>query len=152
MERYLKDVLGSSKFEGVCANRSTTMGSIRGKGNKTTELKLRMAFVRAGLSGFRLHATYLPGRPDFFFENGKLAVFVDGCFWHGCQKCGHVPKTRSAFWSAKFERNKKRDTQTTRSLRKNGVKVLRFWEHQLKSSPSLDAAVKRVQNRLYKET
>jgi len=121
------------------------MGSIRGKGNKTTELKLRMGFVRAGLRGFRLHVGHLPGKPDFFFENAKLAIFVDGCFWHGCPKCGHIPKTRSAFWIAKFERNQGRDRKNIRLLKSNGIKVIRFWEHQLKAASDLRRAVARIQ-------
>ena len=144
MERYLKDVLGSSKFDGVCANRSRTMGSIRGKGNKTTELKLRMGFVRAGLCGFRLHVGDLPGKPDFFFESAKLAVFVDGCFWHGCPTCGHVPKTRSKFWAAKLLKNRERDEKKAGQLEELGIRVLRFWEHDLKNQSALNSTILQV--------
>jgi len=133
MERYLKDVLGSSKFDDVGETRSRTMGAIRGKGNKTTELRLRMAFVRAGLRDWHLHNRELPGRPDFFFPEKRVAVFVDGCFWHGCARCGHTPKTRSFFWTAKFERNKQRDRRNLRLLNALGIRVVRFWEHQLKT-------------------
>lgn len=147
MERYLKDVLGSRKFEDVCTTRSRTMAAIRGKGNKSTELRLRMALVRLGIAGWHLHSRALPGKPDFFFENERVAVFVDGCFWHGCPKCGHTPKTRSAFWVAKFERNKERDRRNVRSLMNSGIEVVRLWEHQLKSPQGLAGAVRRIQKK-----
>jgi DNA mismatch endonuclease (patch repair protein) len=117
------------------------MASIKGKGNKTTELKLRMGLVRAGLRGFRLHAAHLPGKPDFFFENAKLAIFVDGCFWHGCPMCGHVPKTRSKFWAAKLLRNRERDERNAGKLGQLGIRVLRYWEHDLKNQSALKSTV-----------
>jgi DNA mismatch endonuclease Vsr len=126
------------------------MGAIKGKGNKTTEVRLRMALVRQGLGGFRLHAAQLPGRPDFYFSSEQVAVFVDGCFWHGCPICGHTPKTRSAFWLAKFERNQARDRKNVRLLRIGGIKVIRFWEHQLNNAPDLRRAVARIQRNILK--
>jgi DNA mismatch endonuclease (patch repair protein) len=124
------------------------MGAIRSKGNKTTELRLRMALIRAGISGWKLHDRSLAGTPDFSFVRAKLAVFVDGCFWHGCSRCGHTPKTRSAFWTAKFERNQARDIRTARQLRKQGFKVIRFWEHQIKQSGGLQKAISKIAGRL----
>ncbi len=144
MERYLQRVLGSSKFEGVCSTRSKTMGAIRGKGNKTTERVLRMALVRDGVSGWHLHSKELPGKPDFFFPEQKVAIFVDGCFWHGCARCGHTPHTRSEFWKAKFERNQTRDRRVARQLRKAGVSVIRLWEHQLKTGKGIESAMRRI--------
>jgi len=144
MERYLHDVLGSTKFADVDVVRSKTMSAIRGKGNKTTELTLRMALIRAGVSGWRLHAADVLGRPDFFFPREAVAVFVDGCFWHGCSRCGHTPKTRSAFWAAKFARNKARDRRTTRKLRTGGIHVIRLWEHQLKTPRSRRASIELI--------
>ena len=107
------------------------MSSVRGKHNKTTELILRMALVREGMKGWVLHGQ-MRGRPDFFFPKRKLAVFVDGCFWHGCQKCGHVPKQNNLYWAAKLKRNRQRDIATNQNLRVSGVRVLRFWERELK--------------------
>ena len=148
MERYLQRILGSSKFDGVCATRSKTMGAIRGKGNKTTERALRMAFVRSGISGWHLHVKELPGKPDFFFPKQRLAVFVDGCFWHGCSQCGHTPLTRSEFWKAKFERNQARDKRVTRQLRASGIAVIRLWEHQLTAGAALKRAMRHVSAQL----
>ena len=109
MERRLKSHLPEGKFVGVSIHRARIMSAIRGKSNRTTELRLRMALVRSGIEGWTLHSSALPGKPDFCFPKSRVAVFVDGCFWHGCDRCGHVPKTRSAFWQAKFERNQERD-------------------------------------------
>lgn len=78
-----------------------------------------------------MHVLDLPGKPDFFFPSEKLAVFVDGCFWHGCPTCGHVPKSNSAFWRAKIQRNRERDESATEKLEAIGIKVIRFWEHEL---------------------
>lgn len=133
MESRLKSYLPGGKFVSVSLERSRIMSSIRGKSNKSTERRLRMAFVRHGLSGWVLQTGDLPGKPDFFFPQARVAVFVDGCFWHCCRRCGHVPKTRSQFWQAKLERNRSRDSTTNRRLRQAGVRVLRFWEHDLQS-------------------
>ncbi|MHB8974086.1 MAG: PDDEXK family nuclease [Pirellulaceae bacterium] len=85
------------------------MRAVRGRGNKSTETRLRLALVRAGISGWRLHAKEVHGKPDFFFPAASLAVFVDGCFWHGCPRCGHIPKAHALFWRTKIDRNKHRD-------------------------------------------
>lgn len=107
------------------------MGKVRGKGNRTTELRLRFALVREGIRGWKLHIRTLPGKPDFYFPDFKLAVFVDGCFWHGCETCGHIPNTNRRFWSAKLERNQSRDAKATKDLQQMGCQVIRFWEHEL---------------------
>jgi DNA mismatch endonuclease (patch repair protein) len=103
-----------------------------------------MALVKAGVRGWRLHPEELPGRPDFYFENAKIAIFVDGCYWHGCPKCGHIPKTRSAFWEAKIKRNQERDKMNNLGLRKLGTKSLRIWEHELKDKKNLDKVIDKI--------
>lgn len=144
MERYLKNALRSSKFSGVDEKRARIMAAIRGKGNRTTELALRMAMVRCGIAGWTMHRTDVPGKPDFYFEKLRLAVFVDGCFWHGCPSCCHVPKTRRNYWKAKFERNQARDHATGMLLKREGIRILRIWEHALKSNSERTAAAKKV--------
>lgn len=124
--------------------RSRIMSAIRGKHNRTTELQLRMALLRNRVRGWRLHVKTLPGTPDFYFEKEKVAVFVDGCYWHGCPKCGHVPKTRSGFWKAKIGRTQERDKKKRLELRKIGVFPLRIWEHDLKKTAGLNKAVSRI--------
>lgn len=94
-----------------------------------------VSLVRAGLRGWSMHPDLL-GKPDFYFPRPRLAIFVDGCFWHGCKKCGHVPRTRSEFWRAKLERNQQRDRRVVKRLRSQGVQVIRIWEHRL-NTPAL---------------
>ena len=80
------------------------------------------------------HSTFnsqLTVRPDFVFRRERLAVFVDGCFWHGCPEHFRRPKSRQKFWDAKFARNQERDRLVTRALRAAGWRVLRLWEHEL---------------------
>lgn len=69
-------------------------------------------------------------RADLVFRGPRVAVFVDGCFWHGCPKHGMNPRTNTAFWSAKLARNRERDAETDDLLRAAGWVVLRFWEHE----------------------
>jgi len=71
------------------------------------------------------------GRPDFVFPARRLAVFVDGCFWHGCPRHGTMPKGNRSFWRAKITRNRERDREVGAELRRLGWKVLRVWEHEL---------------------
>jgi DNA mismatch endonuclease (patch repair protein) len=117
------------------AKRSEVMSLIRGKGNKETENALLALFRQNKITGWRRHLP-LPGRPDFAFPKQKVAVFVDGCFWHGCPKCYSRPKTNRAFWDKKRENNMARDRRVTRQLRRQGWKVIRIWQHALQKSPN----------------
>ena len=146
MEKALRKQLPGGAFKGVSQKRSQAMAAVKDRDNKTTERRLRLALVRAGISGWKLHSGNVLGSPDFFFPEYKLAVFVDGCFWHGCPQCGHYPKTNSAFWKTKIERNRERDGHTTLRLQESGYKVLRFWEHELQDA--LTHCVRRIQNEL----
>ena len=103
-----------------------------------------MALVKAGIKGWVLHPPGIFGKPDFFFVKKKLAIFVDGCFWHGCKSCGHIPKTRYAFWKFKIERNQTRATLVKDNLRKQSIKVMRVWEHSLNNPFKINALVKKV--------
>ena len=116
--------------------RSRNMSAIRSRGNRTTEKAVRFCLVRAGIRGWELHSSALPGRPDFVFHKERLAVFIDGCYWHGCPKCYRAPTTNKSYWSQKLIRNVTRDRAITRILRKGGWRVVRFWEHQSKKSAS----------------
>jgi DNA mismatch endonuclease (patch repair protein) len=106
------------------------MSRIRGKGNKDTELALINIFRRHGITGWRRNYP-LFGHPDFVFRKARLAVFVDGCFWHGCPSHCTTPKSNRAFWIKKLASNKARDRRVTRTLKSKGWHVLRIWEHAL---------------------
>lgn len=125
------------------AKRSALMATIRSRRNKSTELELVKIFRLNGITGWRRHIP-LVGRPDFAFRQQRVAVFVDGCFWHGCPKHATFPATRRAFWLAKFARNKARDRLVTRTLRKNGWRVLRIWEHELRKPVRVLARIRNV--------
>ncbi len=112
------------------AKRSEVMSRIRGRGNKDTELALAKLFRTQRITGWRRNQRIF-GKPDFIFPKLKLAVFVDGCFWHGCPKHGTQPKGNRSFWKKKFARNKARDRIVNRTLRQHGWKVLRIWQHEL---------------------
>ncbi|MCE9635630.1 MAG: very short patch repair endonuclease [Planctomycetes bacterium] len=93
------------------------------------EVALRRALHRAGVR-FRLHAAGLPGRPDIVLVKARVAVFVDGCFWHGCPEHFVQPKTNSTFWLEKVQTNQERDRRVDGVLRAAGWSVVRVWEHE----------------------
>ena len=132
LEKILKNKLKAGRFVNVPLKRSKTMAAIKGHGNITTERRLRLALVRKGIKGWKLHPRGVAGNPDFFFPAYQIAVFVDGCFWHGCPKCGHIPKTNRAFWKEKISRTKQRDRETNTRLESEGTHVVRFWEHEVR--------------------
>jgi DNA mismatch endonuclease, patch repair protein len=115
--------------------RSQIMAANRSKNTHSTERRLRSALASAHISGWRLNAKDLPGKPDFVFDNEKVAIFVDGCFWHGCI-CKRLSATNVEFWKNKIENNMARDKRVSRLLRKQGWKVIRIREHELKRSIS----------------
>jgi DNA mismatch endonuclease (patch repair protein) len=114
--------------------RSMLMSRVKSAGNQSTELALASALRRQKISGWRRHLP-MPGKPDFAFPHSNLAVFVDGCFWHGCKLHGSLPATNKSYWKEKFISNKARDKRVSRLLRGQGWKVLRIWEHEVKCSP-----------------
>lgn len=151
------------------------MRLIRSRGNQATELALARLLRAHGISGWRRHllirATVdssklkvdsrkrrgkdnqpstknhqLTVRPDFVFPKSRMAVFVDGCFWHGCPRHGTKPTGNAAFWRRKFSHNKKRDALVTRTLRRANWQVIRIWECALKKRPL--TCLRRIQRAL----
>lgn len=114
------------------AKRSAVMAGIRSAGNKQTELRLIDLLRKHKISGWRRHQPF-PGKPDFTFRTAKVAVFVDGCFWHGCPRHGRSPDSNQNYWLPKLQRTKQRDKLNTRNLRALGWRVIRLWEHDLKN-------------------
>ncbi len=127
--------------------RSWNMGRIRGKNTKP-EMIVRSMLHRMGYR-FRVHRGDLPGKPDIVLPKHRTAVFVHGCFWHrhpGC-KYAYLPKTRTAFWRAKFEANEKRDTDAIKRLASLGWQVVVLWECEIKADP-VHAVAKVAEARL----
>ncbi len=111
--------------------RSAIMRAVKNRRVKATELSLRARLVAAGIRGWRMYARDLPGTPDFIFPAARVAIFVDGCFWHGCPHCYRRPQSSQRYWDAKLDRNRQRDRLVTRLLRSQGWSVLRIWECDL---------------------
>src|SRR5262245_39487054 len=103
--------------------RSRNMASIRSRGNRTTELAFLRLLRKAHITGWR-RGQDLPGRPDFAFPQKRLAVFIDGCFWHGCPRCYRLPADNRPYWRMKVVRNRERDRETVRNLRQRGWRTL----------------------------
>ncbi len=131
-----------ARFHGL--SRSQLMSRIRSRGNKATEVALAKFFRRHGITGWRRNQPVF-GKPDFVFPRLRLAVFVDGCFWHGCPKHGTKPAGNAKFWRDKLARNKARDLRVNRELRRAGWRVVRIWEHELakKNEPRLLARLQK---------
>ena len=98
------------------------------------ELKVRAMLRKAGFKGQRYNYKKLPGKPDIAFADKKVAVIINGCFWHGCKRCvKRSPRTNKKYWSWKIENNRKRDKRNSARLKKLGWRARRVWEHDVKS-------------------
>lgn len=149
MKKHLRDKLPNGAFAKVPKFRSRTMSSIKDRGNRSTELCFRLALVRSSIRGWTVQHQGLIGKPDFFFPTERIAVFVDGCFWHGCSTCGHVPKTNTSFWRSKLNDNKIKDKNTNHALTSQGIRVVRIWEHEIKKD--LSYCINRLEKLLHGE-
>ena len=132
-----------SRFGSVDAARSANMRAIRSR-DTAPELAVRSALHRAGFR-FRLHRSDLPSVPDLVFPKYRKVIFVHGCFWHShsCKRGGRVPKTNRPYWSQKLARNRQRDNEARRQLRKRGWGVLTVWECQTKQIDRLLPRLRR---------
>lgn len=111
--------------------RSEVMRAIKSKNTKTTELKMMEIFKELHIKGWR--RTYpLIGKPDFVFPKKRIAVFVDGCFWHGHDCRNITPSANANFWNTKRDYNRKHDQIVTETLIKKNWTVIRIWECELK--------------------
>jgi len=121
------------------------MAKVRDAGNASTELRLIALFLTCGIADCQRKAA-VTGKPDFVFPKLKLAVFVDGCFWHGCPIHATQPKTNAEFWTTKLGKNQARDRLVSRSLRRAGWRVLRICDHELwrKNAKRLSARLRRA--------
>jgi len=121
--------------------RSRIMGRIRSNGNFSTELRFVRIMRKYKIVGWRRRHK-LPGRPDFVFMKYKVAVFIDGDFWHGNPKKFRLPKSNCDYWEKKILGNRKRDREITRTLKQMGWKVLRVWESALSEEEAIMTRLK----------
>jgi DNA mismatch endonuclease (patch repair protein) len=156
-------VVESRVGESGKSNRSAMMSRFRGRGNTATEGALMRLLRQHRIVGWRRHwrlslaapeqcfglpdGSKIPRycKPDFVFARAKVAILVDGCFWHGCPLHCRMPANNSLYWEAKITRNKIRDQLVTSALEAMGWRVLRIWEHELRVG---DQSVKRIAKEL----
>ena len=125
--------------------RSQVMSRIRSSGNLETEIAMIKLFRVQGITGWRrgqvlcfdAPSALVRVRPDFLFRKKKVALFVDGEFWHGHPTRAKVPKTRRAWWREKIANNKKRDRRQNRALQAAGWRVVRVWQFEIKTPIAL---------------
>lgn len=116
--------------------RSQIMAKVKSKGNRSTELKAISIFKEMGISDWRRNYPVY-GKPDFVFLKAKVAVFIDGCFWHGCNKHCRMPNSNQEYWENKIHKNISRDQKVRRLFLKRGWRVVRIWEHDFKKPYTL---------------
>ena len=125
---------------------SRRMSAVKSKNTKP-EILLRKALWNSGIRGYRLHWKKVPGRPDLTFPGKKIAIFVNGCFWHRCLLCNpSFPKSNVGFWTNKFTKNVERDKLKNQELKKLGWTVLAIWECEIKKE--LNTQVEKVKQLL----
>ena len=120
--------------------RKLNMSRIRAK-NTLPEIRFRKLLYSRGIRGYRIHPN-IPGKPDLVFSKKKVAVFIDGCFWHKCPLDFKEPDTRKEFWLKKINLNVERDEKVNRELEGMGWTVIRIWEHEIKKEP--EQAIKKI--------
>jgi DNA mismatch endonuclease (patch repair protein) len=118
-------------------NRSEQMARIRGR-NTRPEIRLRQQLWRRGLR-YRVNSRLAFGRPDIAIKRKKAAIFIDGCFWHGCPDHYFAPKSGAAFWAEKLRTNVERDRRQLEKAQADGWRVIRVWEHDIRADPSAAA-------------
>lgn len=126
-------------------DRIKTMRSV--KSTKTSpERKVHAILARLGISGWRTNQIEITGKPDIVFPNLRAAIFIDGCFWHGCPICNCIlPSTHQEYWNKKISRNMKRDKENTIRLEQSGWRVLRIWEHEVMKGRERDLLRKKIE-------
>ena len=123
--------------------RSRIMASVRTSGG-TTERKMEKLLRLRGIRGFRKQWP-VAGKPDFAWPKARVALFVDGCFWHGCPECKRPSKSNRKFWKTKIVSNRRRDARVARKLRNQGWSVLRVWECKIAEKRSVSRIARAVQ-------
>jgi DNA mismatch endonuclease (patch repair protein) len=130
----------------VCPSvRSRIMAAVKSIGTRA-ETRLARILWQNNLRGYRKHWPVL-GKPDFVWPKAKVALFVDGCFWHGCLRCNRRSKSNVKFWRSKIDSNRRRDALVARKLRKDGWSVLRVWECRISEERTLSRIMRAVQSK-----
>ncbi len=132
-------------------DRKKTMQAVKGKG---TRLERRLFAILAGMrvKGWRKNARDVVGKPDVVFSHEQLAIFIDGCFWHGCPVCNRkLPETNREYWLRKITRNVELARIHNQKLVDEGWTVIRIWEHEVKDREAMQKIKSAVRQALNKE-
>lgn len=122
------------------SDRSKAMRAVKARGTKPEKIVFSM-LAGLGIRGWKKNAGSVKGKPDVVFPRERLAVFIDGCFWHGCPKCKKpLPQTNMHYWMQKIEKNVQRFRTISRLLRVEGWHVVRIWEHEFKTTTGREKA------------
>lgn len=124
------------------AKRSKIMSRIRSRGTKPEEQLHALVKITAGRRKVTRNERGLFGCPDVFIPSIRLAIFLDGCFFHCCPVHGHLPKSNASYWGPKLKRNQDRAVVVNRRLRRHGISVLRIWEHEVSREQVMLTAAK----------
>lgn len=123
------------------AQRTLCMSKIHSQ-NTAIEVRLRKWLWNNGIKGYRIKNRHILGKPDIYFGKKQIAVFIDGCYWHSCPICKLHSKSNKGYWLKKLAGNSVRDRKINQSLRAQGIKVVRIWEHEIKQN--LETACKSL--------
>ena len=122
--------------------RSETMRAIKSQDSKI-EILFRKKLWKLG-ARYRKNPKNFFGKPDLANSSKKIVIFIDSCFWHGCPKHCRMPTANRDYWQKKIERNKKRDKEVNKYYRKNGWRLFRVWEHEIKDSKKLKFVINKI--------
>lgn len=126
------------------SDRSKAMRAVKGK-NTSLERKLFSMLAGMGIRGWRKNVADIKGKPDVVFDQQRIAIFVDGCFWHGCPSCkGKKPNQNFEYWNQKVIKNKARDLKTQDELKERNWCVVRIWEHDMRNQASRQEIRRRI--------
>jgi DNA mismatch endonuclease (patch repair protein) len=132
-------------------DRIKTMRAVKSK-STGVERTLRAMLAGMHLSGWRANASDLPGKPDVAFDRQKVALFVDGCFWHGCPICSRpLPVSHHEYWQAKIAANVARAERAETALTSDGWRFVRIWEHEIRRESTRKPVRSRLREELDKE-
>jgi DNA mismatch endonuclease (patch repair protein) len=123
------------------------MQSVKGKGTRL-EKRLFAMLAGMGLKGWKKNVGNLAGKPDVAFVSRRVAVFIDGCFWHGCPYCRRkLPQTNREYWKSKIKRNVALAKLHNQRLRRDGWTVIRVWEHEIANTARIKVRILRAVGR-----
>jgi DNA mismatch endonuclease, patch repair protein len=132
-------------------DRRKAMQAVKGKGT-SLERRLFSMLAGMGLRGWRKNASDIPGKPDVAFDEDRVAIFIDGCFWHGCPYCRRkLPQANHEYWERKISRNVELTALNNQALTGNGWAAVRIWEHEMKDQVARTAIRARIRQALAKE-